>query len=90
MAGYYFASRYLPHQLINRSKQEFDYIGILLFALFAVLLVLSLSQSEQVNLVILLGAILGLIAFWLYEKEFHPLCLILNYLKSKPLYMGIY
>lgn len=88
LAGYYFASRYLPHQLINRSKQEFDYIGILLFALFAVLLVLSLSQSEQVNLVILLGAILGLIAFWLYEKRISSPMLDFELFKIKAFVYG--
>lgn len=69
LAGYYFASRYLPKKLLNKSSQEFDYIGTLLFAIFAVLLILSLSQSEGVNLIILVIAILSLIAFWLYEKR---------------------
>lgn len=69
LAGYYFAKKNLPKQLSNKTSQQFDYIGTLLFAVFAVLLVLSLSQSAGVNLTILFIAILGLIAFWLYEKR---------------------
>ena len=69
IAGYYFASRYLPQQITHNIKQKFDYIGTVLFAVFAVLLVTSLTQTEGINIIILLISVLCLFAFWLYEKR---------------------
>lgn len=69
IVGYYFANRYLPKTILHDDKTPFDYIGILLFAFFAILLILSLSKPSSANLFILLISLIFLTLFLFYEKR---------------------
>lgn len=67
--GYYFSKKHLPQTSNKDVEESFDYIGIVLFAVFAILLVTSLSKQEGISLLLLAISGLCFIAFWQYEKK---------------------
>ncbi len=88
IAGYYLACRYLPKIETAKDTSSYDFIGTTLFALFAVLLIMTLSQTSGLNLLTLLGSILALMGFWLYEKRILAPMLDFNLFKIKAFLYG--
>lgn len=88
IAGYYFAIRYLPRLAVQKDKAPFDYIGTLLFAFFAILLIISLSKSNQINFALLFIAIVLFFLFLKYEKKISFPMIDFNLFKIKAFVYG--
>lgn len=72
--GFIFAYKLLAAQPPNKSIKGYDGIGTILFALSAVMLVLSLNTNLGIYLYLLPSAIILLVVFYFFEKSIdHPM-----------------
>lgn len=74
LAGFFLALKYLPAQTVQQDQPGHDAVGTALFALFAILLILSLVGTERISPLLLLVALIVLAVFWGFEKKAgHPM-----------------
>jgi MFS family permease len=74
LLGFYLGYKYLPTQDLNNKNNNYDIRGILLMALAVTTLIISLSNGQGINIILLLASGLLMIFFYLWEKKaVHPL-----------------
>ncbi len=69
LIGFYLAKKFLPAQPVNTEAQGYDGIGTALFALFAIILVTSLSLGKGIDTTLFVISLVLLFIFYNYEKN---------------------
>jgi len=69
LTGFYLALKHLPLQPVNSERGRYDVTGIILFALGAVMLLISLSTNTDAAPFIGITAVGLFICFYYYEKR---------------------
>lgn len=69
LAGFYLAIKLLPEQKLDTGIKGYDKIGTILFAIFAVILISSLSLGEGIIPTLFFISILVFIIFYFFEEN---------------------
>jgi EmrB/QacA subfamily drug resistance transporter len=88
LIGFYLAYRFLPSQPVNSQDKKFDFPGILLFSIAAIVLVLSLSVGDSIQFGPLLAGIILLACFYIFEKKSPSPMLDFELFRVKPFLYG--
>lgn len=88
LIGFYMAKKHLPPQALNTSSNGYDIPGIILFAIGAAILLLSLNSRQGLNFALLSGALILLLAFYLWEKRTEQPILDFDLFKIKSFVFG--
>lgn len=68
LMGFFLACKFLPEQPCDNSGKSYDVIGTVVFATAAIILILSLSFGQSINVSLLITGIMLFIIFYVYEK----------------------
>jgi EmrB/QacA subfamily drug resistance transporter len=69
LLGFYLAVKFLPTQPVDTKIKGYDKIGTLLFAVFAVILISSLSLGEGIVPILFFISLLVFIIFYFFEEN---------------------
>jgi len=69
LIGFYLASKFLPSQLLNSEEEKFDVCGTVIFALAAVITIISLVMDKGINVKFFALGIVLFALFYLFERK---------------------